>query len=622
MYRLAEYDTMRDIGNARRMTIKMEKIRLRSEVMEETTWDLRDLFATDAQWEQELLSLPDAASDIETFKGTLGQSAGQLLACLDAREALQERIGKTAAYARLKQSEDSTNPLNIENAAKAGDILSNLSSSLSFVNSEIVSLPEGSIEKYMNELPGLEPYKRSLERLIEEKAHRLSPETEKVLASLGEVLDSPYRIYQRGKLADMTFDEVLDGEEQSRPLSWSFYENNYEMSPDTKLRRSAYASFTETLDQYKNTFAEGYATEVKKQVVLSRLRGYEDVTDMLLAPQQVSKEMYNNVLDIIQKELAPHMRRLAALKKRELGLDKLMFCDLKAPLDPEFSPAITYDEACTLIREALDVLGPEYGEIVERAFNDRWVDYADNAGKSTGAFCSSIYGAHSYILISWANNMRGAFTLAHEVGHAGHFMLAGKYQRLTNTRPSLYFIEAPSTMNEMLLADHLLKRSDHPRMRRWVILQLLNTYYHNFVTHLLEGELQRRVYALASNDKPITAKTLSELKGAILSEFWGPELVVDEGAKLTWMRQPHYYMGLYPYTYAAGLTASTAAAQKIREEGQPAVDRWLEALKSGGSLAPQELMKLAGVDMSGSEPIRTAVSYVGSLVDELERLYS
>ncbi|WP_339169716.1 oligoendopeptidase F [Paenibacillus sp. FSL R5-0341] len=600
----------------------MEKIRTRAEVNQETTWDLRDLFVTDVEWEQELRSLPEAAAQIETFKGRLGEGAEQLLACLDAREALQERIGKTASYARLKQSEDSTNPVNIENSAKAGDILSNLSSSLSFVNSEIVDLPDGTVERYLEELPGLEPYARSLERLIREKEHRLTPETEKVLASLGEVLDSPYRIYLRGKLADMTFDDALDGEDNNRPLSWSFYENNYEMSSDTKLRRSAYAAFSSTLNEYKNTFAEGYATEVKKQVVLSRLRGYDDVTDMLLSPQQVSKEMYNNVLDIIQQELAPHMRRLAALKKRELGLDKLMFCDLKAPLDPEFSPAITYDEACTLIREALDVLGPEYGEIVERAFSDRWVDYADNAGKSTGAFCSSIYGSHSYILISWANNMRGAFTLAHEVGHAGHFMLAGRYQKLTNTRPSLYFIEAPSTMNEMLLADHLLKRSDNPRMRRWVILQLLNTYYHNFVTHLLEGELQRRVYALATNDEPITAKTLSQLKGDILSEFWGPDLVIDEGAKLTWMRQPHYYMGLYPYTYAAGLTASTAAAQQIREEGQPAVDRWLEALKAGGSLTPQELMKLAGVDMSGPEPIRSAVAYVGSLVDELERLYS
>lgn len=600
----------------------MEKIRTRAEVAEETTWNLRDLFATDAEWEAELRSLPEAAAHVEAFKGRLSEGAEQLLACLDASEALQERIVKTASYARLKQSEDSTNPVNIENSAKAGDILSHLSSSLSFVHSEITDLPEGTVERYIEELPGLQNYARSLKRLIKDKQHRLSPETEKVLASLGEVLDSPYRIYLRGKLADMKFDDALDEEDNNRPLSWSFYENNYEMSSDTKLRRSAYAAFSAKLNDYKNTFAEGYAAEVKKQVVMSRLRGYDDVTDMLLNSQQVSKEMYNNVLDIIQKELAPHMRRLAALKKRELGLDKLMFCDLKAPLDPEFSPAITYEEACKLIQEALAVLGPEYGEIVERAFNDRWVDYADNAGKSTGAFCSSIYGAHSYILISWANNMRGAFTLAHEVGHAGHFMLAGRYQSLTNTRPSLYFIEAPSTMNEMLLADHLLQKSDNPRMRRWVILQLLNTYYHNFVTHLLEGELQRRVYALATKDQPITAQTLSQLKGDILSEFWGPDLVIDEGAKLTWMRQPHYYMGLYPYTYAAGLTASTAAAVHIREEGQPAVDRWLEALKSGGSLDPQELMKLAGVDMSGPEPIRSAVAYVGSLVDELERLYS
>lgn len=221
----------------------MEKIRTRAEVNPETTWDLKDLFVTDVEWEQELRSLPLAAAQIETFKGRLGEGAEQLLACLDAREALQERISKTASYARLKQSEDSTNPVNIENSAKSGDILSNLSSSLSFVNSEIVDLPEGTVERYLEELPELEPYARSLERLIREKAHRLTPETEKVLASLGEVLDSPYRIYLRGKLADMTFDDALDGEDNNRPLSWSFYENNYEMSSDTKLRRSAYAAF-------------------------------------------------------------------------------------------------------------------------------------------------------------------------------------------------------------------------------------------------------------------------------------------------------------------------------------------------------------------------------------------
>jgi oligoendopeptidase F len=218
--------------------------------------------------------------------------------------------------------------------------------------------------------------------------------------------------------------------------------------------------------------------------------------------------------------------------------------------------------------------------------------------------------------------MRGCFTLAHEFGHAGHFYLANKNQRIMNVRPSMYFIEAPSTMNEMLLGQHLLgKYKDDVQMRRWVILQLLGTYYHNFVTHLLEAEYQRRVYALAENGSALTAKTLTEVTGSVLSEFWGDTVEIDEGASLTWMRQPHYYMGLYPYTYSAGLTVSTAVAQMIQEEGQPVVDRWLEVLRAGGTMKPLELIKHAGLDMSKPDAIRKAVTYVGSLIDELERSY-
>jgi oligoendopeptidase F len=315
------------------------------------------------------------------------------------------------------------------------------------------------------------------------------------------------------------------------------------------------------------------------------------------------------------------MRRFAKLKKKVLGLEQMLFCDLKAPLDPEFNPTITYEEASKLIQESLKVLGPEYSEIIEKGFKERWVDLADNVGKSTGAFCSSPYGSHPYILITWQDNMRGCFTLAHEFGHAGHFYLANKNQRIMNVRPSLYFVEAPSTMNEMLLAQHLLAANEDKRMRRWIILQLLETYYHNFVTHLLEAEYQRRVYTLAEDGKALTATTLTEIKTAVLSEFWGDTVEIDEGAGLTWMRQPHYYMGLYSYTYSAGLTASTAVSQLIQEEGQPAINRWLDVLRAGGTMEPLELLKHAGVDMSKPDPIRKAVSYVGSLIDELENSY-
>ncbi|WP_422656838.1 oligoendopeptidase F [Paenibacillus sp. EC2-1] len=599
----------------------MSKIITRAEVATETTWNLNDIFETKEAWEAEFLAVQKDVSTVTMYEGRLTEGADTMLACLLAQENLQRRLNLVGAYAYLHQSGDSISPENQMNGAKARDLSSMVSSALSFIKSEIIALPDGTIEQYIQEQPELQVFERSLRLLLQTKAHRLSAETEKVLASLGEVLGAPYRIYERSKLADMTFPSAVNGQGEEVPVSFALYENKYVESPDTNLRRNAFKAFSDTLYKYRNTFAETYGTEVKRQVIESRLRGYDSVTDMLLTPQQVTPEMYNNILDILQKDLAPHMRKYAALKKRVLQLDEMTFSDLKAPLDPEFSPTISFQEAGELIKEALSILGPEYGEIVSDAFTNRWVDYADNAGKRTGAFCMSIPGVHSYILISWADNMRGAFTLAHEVGHAGHLMLADKYQRLTNNRPSMYFIEAPSTMNELLLADHLLSRSNDPRMRRWVISQLLGTYFHNFVTHLLEGELQRRVYDLAMQNVPITAVKMCELKGDILSSFWGEDVVIDDDAKLTWMRQPHYYMSLYPYTYAAGLTASTAVAQLIREEGQPAVDRWLEVLKAGGSMSPLDLMKLAGVDMSQPDPIHKAAAYVGSLIEELETLY-
>ncbi|WP_054955126.1 oligoendopeptidase F [Paenibacillus dakarensis] len=599
----------------------MSKILTRAEVNVETTWNLNDIFETREAWEAELIAVEKDIPAVTQYESRLSEGAHILLACLKAQEELQGRLQRVGAYAHLHQSGDSINPENQKNAAKARDLSSIVSSAFSFIKSEVIALPEGTIEQYIKEQPELQVWERSLNLLLQTKPHRLSAETEKVLASFGEVLGAPYRIYERSKLADMTFKPALDGQGKEVPVSFALYENKYVESADTDLRRNAFKAFSDTLHKYKNTFAETYGTEVKRQVIESRLRRYNSVTEMLLEPQQVTEDMYNNILNILQEELAPHMRKYAALKKRVLQLDQMTFADLKAPLDPDFNPAISFQEAGQLIKEALSILGPEYGEIVSDAFKNRWVDYADNAGKRTGAFCMSIPEVHSYILISWADSMRGAFTMAHEVGHAGHLMLASKYQRLVNSRPSLYFIEAPSTMNELLLANHLLARSDDPRMRRWVISQLLGTYFHNYVTHLLEGELQRRVYDLAMQNEPITAVKLCDLKGNILSSFWGEDVVIDEDAKLTWMRQPHYYMSLYPYTYAAGLTASTAVAQLIREEGQPAVDRWLDVLKAGGSMSPLELMNLAGVDMSKPDAIRSAVAYVGSLIDELESLY-
>ncbi|WP_044023068.1 oligoendopeptidase F [Bacillus sp. SG-1] len=593
----------------------------REDVPEKQTWDLRDIFSSREEWEKELQAVQADVKSVTQFKNRLHESGQVMLQCLEAKEELLKRFTLVYSYASLKQTADHTDTTSQKDAARAEEAGSRINASLAFVETEIIALPKEKLNTFLEEEEGLASFTKYLHDLQDRKPHTLGEETEETLAALGSVFSAPYNIYNRGKLSDMQFDSFIDEEGNELPLSFALYEGKYSSSPSAEIRRNSYESFIKTLQQYKNAFAAAYATQVNQEVITARLRKYDSVTDMLLAPQQVTKEMYNNQLDIIQEELAPHMRKYARLKKRQLGLDNLTFADLHAPLDPDFKIETSYEEGAKTVKDALQVMGDEYNEMIDKALSERWVDYADNVGKSTGAFCSSSYGAHPYVLMTWPDTMRGTFTLAHELGHAGHFYLAGKNQRMTNTRASRYFIEAPSTMNEMLLGHHLLSKDNDKRTKRWVILQLLGTYFHNFVTHLLEGELQRRVYGLVEDGEPLTASVLSEQKADILKKFWGDTVEIDEGASLTWMRQPHYYMGLYPYTYSAGLTVSTLVSKKIIDEGQPAVDRWLDVLKAGGTLTPLELTKEAGVDMSDPDNIREAVAYVGSLIDELEESY-
>lgn len=593
----------------------------RQDIPKEQTWNITDLFINNEAWEQELDSIQNDVQQVVSFATKLGTNAETLHRALVTFEKFQQRIFHTATYATLQISTDGTNPEYQGSMAKVSAVLATIGAKLSFFESELLEIPQTKIDQFLEDEPNLQVYQKMLDDIMKKKPYALAPNVEETLSALGETLDAPYMIYERSKASDMHFHSIQDADGNELPMSEVLYENKYELAADTIVRRKAYDSFITTLNQYKNTYAATYATAVTKEVTMAKLRGYDSVISMLLQPQDVTKEMYDNQLDIIQTELAPHMQRLAKLKQADYGLDKLLFCDLKAPLDPTYAPELTYDEAQKLILEALNVLGPEYNKIMNKAFQERWIDYSDNIGKQSGAFCTTPYGAHPYILTSWTNMMPGAFTLAHELGHAGHFYLAGENQHLVNTSTSTYFVEAPSTLNELLLGDHLIQTTDNPRLKRWVINQLLDTYYHNFVTHLLEGEFQRRIYRLAESGEALTADVLCTQKKETIAHFWGDAVVIDEGAGLTWMRQPHYYMGLYPYTYSAGLTIATAVAEKIKADGEPAVQQWLDVLKTGGSISPLALSKKAGVDMSKPDAIRTAVAYVGSLVDQLEDSY-
>jgi oligoendopeptidase F len=598
----------------------------RDQVPPELTYDLSHIYATPAEFEADL-ARPDAQlAKVATYASRLGEGAATLLAALRARDDLFVRAIHLGSYARCHAQVDGTSAEYQAMSERVGGFGARMDAALAFLPSELLALPDGALERYMGESTELVVYRKQLEDLLLVKPYSLSADAERALAALGEALGTPLSVYQRTITADLACPPIE--EKGSRlPMSLPRYAG-YVQSPDRELRRLAYDSLIAGLERHKNGLATTLAAHIKTNVTVARVRGYGSATEMILAPQRVPEAVYRNVLDTVHDEIAPHMRRLLKYKARRLRLERLRSYDTAAPLDEESGARATFEQGERMIKEGLAVLGGEYAEMLDRAFADRWIERADNVGKRQGANCGGVYGVHPYVFMTWTDRLRNVFTLAHELGHAGHQWLAARSQIVSNTAnpwsflppTQRFFTEAPSTANELLLGMHVLDTTDDERVRREVVEQFLGTFTHNMVTHMLEAHFERRLYDLAEVDEPITTRTVMDVQRAVFERLYGDALELQPGDSLYWMQQPHFYLGtgLYPIVYAAGLTGAYNVASNIRNQGQPAVDRWLDTLRAGTTRPPLELMANAGVDLASPEPIRRAVAYFGELVSELE----
>lgn len=593
-----------------------EGLPLREEVPVKETWDLKDLFISDQAFYQTLEQVVQMSLD---FNHTYYQKLNNIETiekALDEYERILIEIDRLYNYPELRLSVDTSNEEAQKVNAKLNTTSGKLAGLLSFVDSEILELPD----EIISELRSQTKYPHFIKQLQDRKPYQLSADVEKVLATLTPTLRSPFELYGTTKSLDINF-ESFDYEGVTYPLDYATFENEYEDHPSPEFRRKSFRAFSDALRQYQHTTAATYNMQVQQEKIEADLRGYDSVIDYLLQDQEVTKDMFDRQIDVIMSDLAPVMQKYAKIIQRVHNLDKMRFEDLKISIDPNFEPEISIEESKKYIYGALKVLGDDYVKMLESAYDYRWIDFAQNKGKDTGAYCASPYITHSYVFISWTGKMAETFVLAHELGHAGHFTLAQNHQNLLESEASMYFVEAPSTMNEMLMANYLFNSSNNPRFKRWVIGSILSrTYYHNMVTHLLEAAYQREVYSRVDNGESLTAPLLNEIMLNTYKAFFGDTVEMTDGVELTWMRQPHYYMGLYSYTYSAGLTIGTVVSQCIKKEGQPAVDRWLKTLQAGGSQSPIELAQIAGVDITTDAPLKETINYISNLVDELEVL--
>ena len=590
---------------------------LRKDVEQKYTWDTSDVLLNDRSFDEQLSNVVDETKSFhDQFNQTLTTKA-TINNCLDEYSILLEKITRLGNYVSLNIATDQSDDLYQTEYSLFNKRYGTMMSNLSFVESEILEQDDQLLDEIINDKS---TYANFIYWLKQEKPYRLDKNVEQTLAQLSSERSMPYELYDTTKLLDIKFPTLEHNGEQIE-LTYNSFEGTLESHPDTELRRKAYTAFYDTLKQYEHTQAKTYDIHLQMEKNMSDLRGYKNVTEYLLKPQKVDESLYHRQIDTIMEKLSPIIQKYGQLIKKVYNLEKITYQDMKVPLDPDFEPEISIEESKEYVINALKPLGEDYIKMVEDAYNHRWIDFVDNKGKSTGAFCATPYGSHPYVLITWTNLMTEVFVMAHELGHAGHFDLTNKHNNILDTDVSLYFVEAPSTMNEMLMAKSLLKQSDDPRFKRWVIASIISrTYYHNFVTHLLEAAYQREVYRKVESGESVTAEKLNTMKREVLESFFGEDIEIPEHHELTWMRQPHYYMGLYPYTYSAGLTIGTVMANRIEKEGQTAVNDWLKVLKSGDTLTPVELAKKAGIDITTDQPLIETIDYIGSLVDELERL--
>ncbi|MBM0826930.1 oligoendopeptidase F [Staphylococcus epidermidis] len=593
-----------------------EGLPLREEIPVRETWNLKDLFTSDQAFYQTLEQVVQMSLDFNHTYYKKLNNIETIEKALDEYERILIEIDRLYNYPELRLSVDTSNEEAQKVNAKLNTTSGKIASLLSFVDSEILELSD----EIISELRSQTKYPHFIKQLQDRKPYQLSADVEKVLATLTPTLRSPFELYGTTKSLDINF-ESFDYEGVTYPLDYATFENEYEDHPSPAFRRKSFRAFSDALRQYQHTTAATYNMQVQQEKIEADLRGYDSVIDYLLQDQEVTKDMFDRQIDVIMSDLAPVMQKYAEIIQRVHNLDKMRFEDLKISIDPNFEPEISIEESKKYIYGALNVLGDDYVKMLKSAYDYRWIDFAQNKGKDTGAYCASPYVTHSYVFISWTGKMAETFVLAHELGHAGHFTLAQKHQNLLESEASMYFVEAPSTMNEMLMANYLFNSSNDPRFKRWVIGSILSrTYYHNMVTHLLEAAYQREVYRRVDNGESLTAPLLNEIMLNTYKAFFGDTVEMTDGVELTWMRQPHYYMGLYSYTYSAGLTIGTVVSQCIKNEGQPAVDRWLKTLQAGGSQSPIELAQIAGVDITTDAPLKETINYISNLVDELEVL--
>ena len=590
----------------------------RSEVPEEFTWDLRDVFASDEAWNEELEALKAYPERLAAFAGTLGESAKTLLAWFTLSDELNVRVTKLVEYASCRSDQDVGNSFYQGMRSKAFSAAVALSSASAFEASEIMDISDETLARFYAEEPKLGTYRRNIDKLRRRKAHILSPECEKLLAAAGEISESPDRMFSMFHNADMRYPDVTDAKGEVHTLTDGTFVPML-MSADRTLRENAFKAYYKRAGEFRNTYASTLDAQFKQLKFFADARHYNSTLEASLDVTEVPVEVYTNLIDAVHGNLGK-MYRYVELRKKILGVDELHMYDVYTPIVADADVEISFEEAKKTALEALAVLGKDYTDVLEEAFSNRWLDVYENTGKRGGAYCTGSGWPHPYVLLNHKDNLDCMFTLAHEMGHAMHTWHSCKYQPVNTAEYVIFVAEVASTCNEILLMRHLLGKTSDRKQRAYLINHFLEQFRTTLYRQTMFAEFELNVGRMAQEGTSLTPEVLNAEYRRLNRLYFGENIVLDHDIDTEWMRIPHFYYNYYVFQYATGYAAAIALSRRILREGTPAVKDYIGFLSGGCSKSPIDLLKGAGVDMSTTKPVEEALSLFGELIGEMEEL--
>lgn len=592
--------------------------RKREEIEARYKWKLEDIYSREEDWEKDFAELKIQMQEIERRMGSLGDSPEQLLSTLGLLETINRKIEGLYVYARMRKDEDNTNTHYQTLFDRAQGIMVQVGSATSYVIPEIIAIPEDKLQEFISQNSDLGLYRKFFDELLRQKEHILSPAEEKLLAMSADLSVAPRNIFTMFNNADIKFPVIKDEKGEDIELTKGRYGRLME-SKDRRVRQEAFSGLYSSYTKMSNTLASTLSSSVKSDIFYARARKYDSALQASLDADNISPEVYDNLIKSVHDNL-DYMYRYMKLRQKMLGLDELHMYDIYTPLVAEYNAQVDYEEAKNKVLQGLMPLGDEYLAALKAGLDSGWIDVYENEGKTSGAYSWGSYDSHPYVLLNYDNKLDDVFTLAHEMGHSMHSYYSNKAQPYIYSQYTIFVAEVASTVNESLLIDYLLKNSTDPREKMFLINHYLEQFRGTVYRQTMFAEFEKIVHEQAEAGTALTPEALSRIYRDLNALYYGPQVVLDQEIDMEWSRIPHFYSAFYVYKYATGFSAATAIKEMIMEEGQSAVQRYLQFLSSGSSDYPLNLLQKAGVDLTTPEPVDKALQYFGRLVAELESM--